>query len=555
MNVSQLRPRVNPFRRLAALLALAFTLLNLTACNMSTLPRNMNLKAFAPHRADFTCKHEADVNPPITAEAEALFQRGMAVTSYELLLPDKRDYTKAAELWKQAANMGHWKAAMNLAGLYESGLGVPQDSEQAVLIVERLMTQGVPAAFDKMGTYHQRGIGVKGDTSRAYAFWQLAADMGSSAAQAYLGEKLDAAYDGPSEGFWGNRKVALKMLECGFAQGNGAAAHQLAMTLKNVDEDYARALRIYHEGVKLGCKDCARDLSVSFGLARPLTGNTIDKTRDKRYSTLHEALELNPDLRFPNLDKVLPLPPASLPFWDGKRETLIDAAKAIIVKQPTPATPGANRTGRTHIPQGYVLTGNIAPPPDEYAYDNYGRPWGLKSRQHAHFTGYWLPQIDVIRGDWQVNWNAAQLPWNFKRGEPLPNLAEQVPPGYGEVSWHYKGLPVRQAESIHPYVAQGLARYVLAPEVPRSCSGTVLCPQTGIWSARLKKEHAHYAVFHELWRQAYIEQGQPFPVPTTLQEGGGITVAAGDIRWHWIGDANQPDTSGHLHVTLTPIDS
>jgi hypothetical protein len=558
MNVSQLVPRINPSRRPAALLALAFILLNLTACNMSSLPRNMNLNAFDPHRVDFTCRYEADVNPPITAEAEALFQRGMAVTSYELL-PDKRDSTKAAELWKQAAAQGHWKAAMNLAGLYESGLGVPQDSEQAVLIVERLMTQGVPAAFDKMGTYHQRGIGVKGDASRAYALWQLAADMGSAAAQAYLGAKLKGTYDNPNQGFWGNREVALKMLECSFAQGSGDGAYELAMTLANRDgktpEFYARALRIYHEGVKLGCKDCARDLSVSFGLTRPLTGNTIDKTRDKRYSTLYEALELNPDLRFPNLDKVLPLPPASLPFWDGQRETLIDAAKAVIVKQPRPATPGANRTGRTHIPQGYVLTGDLAPPSDENAYDNYGRPWSLKSKQHAHFTGYWLPQIDVIRGDWQANWNAAQVPWNFNRGEPLPNLAEQVPPGYGAVSWQYKGLPVQQAASSHPYVAQGIARYVPVPEAPRSCSGTVLCPQTGIWSARLKREHPHYAVFHEQWQQTYIEQGHPFPAPTTLHEAGGITVAARDIRWHWIGDANRADASGHVHVTLALIDS
>ncbi|MBJ2158487.1 tetratricopeptide repeat protein [Variovorax sp. IB41] len=549
-------PRINPFRWPAALLALAFTLLNFTACNMSTLPRNMNLKAFDPHRADFTCKHEADVNPPTTAEAEALFQRGMVVTSYELL-PDKRGYTKAAELWTQAATLGHWKAAMNLAGLYESGLGMPQDSEQAVLIVEGLMKQGVPAAFDKMGTYHQRGIGVKGDTSRAYAFWQLAADMGSSAAQAYLGPKLKGTYDNPEQGFWGNREVALKMLECGFAQGNGDAAYELALTTgnreKNTEKEYLRALQIYHEGVKLGCKNCARDLSVSFGLARPLTGNLIDKTRDKRYSTLYEALELNPDLRFPNLDKVLPLPPAPLPFWDGKRETLIDAAKAVIVKQPTPATPGANRTGRAHIPQGFVLTGNITLPPGENAYDNQGRPWSLKAKQYAHFTGYWLPRIDVVRGDWQVDWNAAQVPLHFKRGEPLPNLAEQIPPGYGAVSWHYEGSPVRLASSTHPDVAQGIARYLLEPDVPTRCSGTAPCPQTGIWSARLKKEHEHYAVFHDRWQQAYIEQGQPFPVPSTLHEPGGITVAARDIRWHWCGDPNQVDASGHVHVTLSKL--
>ena len=549
-------PRPKFHRWPALLLATVFVLFSLTACLMNSLPRNMNLKTFDPHRADFTCKHEADANPPTTLEAETLFQKGMVATSYELW-PDKRDYGTAAELWKRATAMGHWKATMNLAGLYEQGLGVDRDTEQAVLLVEGLMKLGVPAAFDKMGTYHQRGIGVKADTSRAYAFWQLAADMGSSAAQAYLGAKLKGTYDNPNQGFWGNREIALKMLECSFAQGSGEGAYELAMTLASRDgktsEFYTRALLIYHEGVKLGCKDCANTLSVRFDRTTPLTGNTIDTARAERYSELGDALELNPDLRFPNLDKVLPLPPAPLPFWDGQRETLIDAAKAVIVKQPTPVTPSANRTGRAHIPQGYVLTGNITLPPDENAYDNQGRPWSFKAKQHAHFTGYWLPRIDVVRGDWQLDWNAAQVPLHFKRGEPLPNLAEQIPPGYGAVSWHYKGSPVQQASSSHPYIAQGIARYVPPPEVPRSCSGTVLCPQTGIWSARLKKENAHSAVFHEQWQQTYIEQGQPFPVPTTLHQAGGITVAARDIRWRWIGDANQPDASGHVHVTLSPV--
>ena len=86
---------------------------------MNHLPRNMTLKAFDPHRDDFTCKHEADANPPFTAEADALFQQGMAATSYDLVF-ERRDYAKAAGLWKQAAGMGHWKAAINLAGLHES---------------------------------------------------------------------------------------------------------------------------------------------------------------------------------------------------------------------------------------------------------------------------------------------------------------------------------------------------------------------------------------------------------------------------------------------------
>lgn len=550
MTILKLFRRCNISRPRAALAAL-LVLFTLTACAMNDLPRNMNLRAFDPHRVDFACVYEAPKLPPIATEAESLFQQGMVLTSYDLW-PNQRDYTKAAQLWEQAAAKGHWKAAMNLAGLYERGLGVQRDTERAVLIVEGLMRLGVPGAFDKMGTYHQSGIGVKQDIDRAYGFWQLAADAGSPSAQTYIGNKLDAAYDDAQMGTWGNRKVGLKMLECAFAQGYGEAAYRLGQTLM-IDKDYVRALVIYHEGVKFGSMDAANGLSSYFTRVTPLTGNLIDRTRAERYSLLGDALELNPDLRFPNLDKVLPLPPASLPFWDGKRETLIDAAKAVIVKQPTPVTPGTNRTGRAHIPQGYVLTSNVTLPSDENACDNQGKPWSLTAKQHAHFSGYWLPQIDVVRGDWQIDWNAAQVPLQFKRGEPFPNLAEQIPPGYGAVSWHYKGLPEQEASPRHPYVTQGIARYVPAPGVPRSCSGTVLCPQTGIWSARLKKEHEHYAVFHDRWQQAYVEKDQPFPVPTTLHEAGGITVEARDIRWRWVGDANKPDASGHVHVTLSSL--
>ncbi len=498
--------------------------------------------------------HEAPKLPLITVEAETLFQQGMVATSYDLW-PNQRDYKQAAQLWEQAATQGHWKAAMNLAGLYERGLGVQRDAERAVLLIEDLMKKGVPGAFDKMGTYHQSGIGVKPDIDRAYGFWQLAADMGSPEAQTYIGDKLDAAYDDAQMGVWGNSKVGVKMMECAFAQGYGDAAYKLGLSL-NVEGIHARALPIYHEGVKFGSKDAANALSSSFTQVDPLTGNLIDRARAERYSLLGDALELNPDLRFPNLDKVLPLPPADLPFWDGKRETLINAAKAVVLQPVTPPSPGASRTGRAHIPEGYALTGNVTSPPGESAYDSHGRPWSLKAKHQAHFTGYWLPVIDVVRGDWQRNWNQAQVPWRFERGEPLPTLTEKIPPGYGDVSWHYKGSPVQQTPEIHPHVAQGIARYVPAPEVPTSCSGTVPCPRTGIWSARLKKEHAHHAVFHARWQQAYVEKGQSFPTPSTLHNAGGLNVAARDIRWRWIGDANQQDLSGHVHVTLatTPED-
>lgn len=315
------------------LLSLAIVLFSQIACPMNELPRNMNLKAFDPHRSDFVCKHEVDAVPPVDPQAEQWLQEGLALTS-PLLWPDQRDYTKAIDLWTRAVARKHWKAMLNLADAYAQGKGVETDTERAVKLVEEAMTLGIPSAYDLMGTYHLEGRGVKQDASRAYAFWELAADKGSASAQAHLGSKLVGTYDNPKAGFWGNRKVALKMLECGVAQGSGKAAYELGTTLKGtraeLGESNARALKVLQQGVKFGSAESATSLYLAFLSGTPLVGSTKDQARGERYEVLADALRRNPDLRLPNLDKVLPLPPAPLPQWDGSKQTLIDAAKAVV---------------------------------------------------------------------------------------------------------------------------------------------------------------------------------------------------------------------------------
>ena len=172
-------------------LIVCLCLFSLSACTMQDLPRNMKLKAFNPHREGFTCIHEATNVPPITPEAQALFEEGLAVTRRELV-GAQRDYKTAAVLWEKAAAQNHWKAIINLAASYthargQGALGLLRDDERAVLLLEKGMQLGIPAAFDLMGTFHMEGRGVNSDSSRAFAFWQLAADMGSPSAQAYLG--------------------------------------------------------------------------------------------------------------------------------------------------------------------------------------------------------------------------------------------------------------------------------------------------------------------------------------------------------------------------------
>ncbi|QNK66397.1 DUF6396 domain-containing protein [Variovorax sp. PAMC26660] len=502
-------------------------------------PRFTKLDTFDPHRQSFECKHEADVNPPIAAEAEALFQQGMAVTSYDLW-PDDRDNEKAAQLWTRAAGWGHWKAQLNLAGLYLQGLGVPQDADKALELTEDLMRKGVPAAWDNMGAYYMGGVGpLKQDATVAYAFWQKAADMGSMAAQAYLGEKLNAGYDDPPS-FWGNEKIGLKMLECAFSQGSGSAAYELGQT-QNRDakqrEDYSHALGVFHEGVKLGNEKAANSLSVAFDAGRALVDHRIDVARAERYSILGDALWRNPDLRLPNLDKVLPLPPANLPKWDGNKQTLIDAAKALVVQPAAQPTPGSQRTGRAHIPQGHVL-------------QTRARAVIAEANASVPHSGYWQPRLHALHREHEQVWGRVQVPQRYDKGETFETVDRSSMGPYAKVAprtvWHYMGEAVAMAVAPHPLVAQGIARSTDIPEPLVRCQGSQPCPRTGVWLASIPKDHS-FAVRYNRWdRQSYVAHGQAFP-----DFGDGhLHIEPGTVTWLWLGNANESGFGGVIDVSL-----
>ncbi|WP_232448931.1 tetratricopeptide repeat protein, partial [Burkholderia ubonensis] len=180
------------------------------------------LLLFNPHRKTFTCVYQDQQVPPIDPQAELWFQQALALDDPNIFYK-KRDYPKIYQLYTQAAEHNHWKAMLNLASLILSHYpGVPEhDPEAAIRWVEKAMKLGVPDAYDRMGTYHQNGLVKGGSTTSAYAFFQRAADMGSPAAMAFLGDKMDGGYDDPAEGFWGNVPIATQMLECAVAQGYG----------------------------------------------------------------------------------------------------------------------------------------------------------------------------------------------------------------------------------------------------------------------------------------------------------------------------------------------
>ena len=385
--------------RLASLIVLCCLL----ACKMpddKVLPRNQSLLLFNPHVADFICEIEASKVPPIDAQAEDWFLEARAMEDPEIFVED-RDYKKIVDLTRQAAERLHWKAMLNLASLYVEGRDPLYGEEEAVQLVEKAMRLGIPAAYDRMGTHYANGTGVNGDITRAYAFWQKAAQMGNPQAMDFLSDKLNVGPANEGAGYWANIPVAIKMMECAFSQGYGPVAYNLSYMYASprmatgrvsgprTPETKALALRVLHEGVAFGCEKCANKLTIEFGdpfdLANMLVPY-IDKARAERYGVLSRELGFNPNARFPNLDKVLPLPPADLPPWNGDRDTLLHAATGV---RPPPAIPKPSAASLLQKPYflaaDYVLhlTGLHSDAPTA-PFSAYWQAAGLPSRHRAH---------------------------------------------------------------------------------------------------------------------------------------------------------------------------
>ncbi|ONN67358.1 hypothetical protein BTM36_08215 [Herbaspirillum sp. VT-16-41] len=515
------------------------SILSTSACVMKNLPRNMNLTAFDPHQKEFNCQYEMNQESRGDDDAEQWFREGLAVTSYDLW-PDDRDHKKAAILWTKASEKNHWGAMLNLATLYLRGAGVEHNTELAVQMVEKAMQLGVPRAFDLMGTYHMNGTGVQQDATRAYAFWAYAATKGNSDALAHLGGKLKASYDDPKGQFWRNKDVAMKMLECGYAQENGKAAYLLGQQL-NLDGEYERALHILQDGIKFGSEESAVKLFANFDHGKELVGRFLDHDRAERYLAIAHMIHLNPDLRIPNLDKVLPLPPAVLPYWDGKKKSLIDGAKPVktISLDDIKPSPASLREGRAHIPDGFVL-------PDE--------PQGGHLVQHLHtdavIGGYWLAQLRKPVTPRQVAWNAAQLPMRYEIGEAFDKIPEGLTKDDGVFRFHYLGTPVPQAlEAKYApdwRVPQGVMREVPMPARELHSTGLLPAPATGIWHGSVDPGHPLAKVFNQWYRQSYVEEGQAFPDPRDR----GLDIFPKDIQWRWLDQANRPQPSGRKEITI-----
>ncbi len=488
------------------------------------------LVPFDPHIASFECQTEASMVPPIDAQADDWFLEARAMEDGFVYVDDV-DYKKVVQLTKQAAERHHWKAMLNLASLYVEKHDPPNGENEAVALVSQAIDLGIPAAYDRMGIYYLNGTGVGGNPDRAYAFFQKAAQMGSPHAMAFLGEKMDAGGDNLKPGYWGNIPIATKMFECALAQGYGPAAVEMEYmyelprgadgkaTGSETPATRERVMRALHEGVKGGCMYCANRLWQEFDRPRRLEDTFvpfIDKARGQRYEMLADALSFNPDRRFPNLDKILPLPPAALPPWDGKRESLLAAAMAVV---PTPSTPApteaSRRKGRFFLDSAYVF-----------------RPIAETTEAlQAPVAGYWQPtapkEATVVR-----TFLAGIAPGLYGKGEAFepPRFPDSMGSKPAEGIVWQRVLTVRNdGGAVAPRTALRLSRQVERPSPQLECDGNKKCAVTGTWQPWLMSGHPLEQEVNQAWRQRWLTAGQPFPDP---KRDWMLPLDGSELKWH-----------------------
>ncbi|MBN3005358.1 sel1 repeat family protein [Chromobacterium alkanivorans] len=307
-------------------------LLLLTACGnkQRAVPTLDEVKA----NLAFNCVYEKDHLPTRDPDAEQLYRYARYVQKNNLLKDDVSVYPVLERYYRIATAYGHDKANLELRQMIAKDQAWSADPVKETLdLTEELIRQGVPGGYYDMARYLDAGYGVKKDPELALRYYRKSADMGSPEGQYYVAEKLAPLDKAP--------EVARQMRRCAAEQGHGRAATMLAVDLRD-DQRYTDALAALQLGVQAGDEGAASRLEQGF--SGPSKDNELyfmnlakDSERSSRYKEIGAILGrysyLHPSV--PELDQIVPLPPAKLPPWDGKIQWLEDHEANISPPKPS----------------------------------------------------------------------------------------------------------------------------------------------------------------------------------------------------------------------------
>jgi len=273
----------------------------------------------------FTCAHEADHIPPRDPEADRLYRYARWLVRGNTLKQDPSVYPAIERMVRIATAYGHDKANVELREMLEQGQAQSPDPVNEVIdLAQDLIRRGIPSGYYAMGWYLEQGYGVQQDSELAFKYYRKSADLGSPEGQYLVGDKLS---DQSKHG----KEIALigwDMYRCAAEQQHAKAANEFGIHLKNT-ERRAEAMRYFQLAAAAGSPSGANRLASAFSQSEHQDelfglGQAVDQERYARYRQIFEFLAayeyLNPAV--PEIESIVPLPPAPLPPWDGKFQWL-----------------------------------------------------------------------------------------------------------------------------------------------------------------------------------------------------------------------------------------
>jgi tetratricopeptide (TPR) repeat protein len=306
---------------------------------------------------------------------------------------------------------------------------------------QQLIEANVASGYYFVGIFLQQGsAGLQKDPEMSLRYFRKAADQGNAQAQYAVGEKLAPIDIAPD--------VARKMRGCAAGQGNGKAARALGVNWSTIGR-YQEALEAYQLGVAAGDESSASFLENGFR-SPPATdrlyylGQHQDLERAERYEKIGKVLGnySYADPKVPEINEILPLPPAKLPAWDGKLQWLEARLANIPPKKPSEALIQQLAKAKLLEP----ATGKPTPDSPAFLKADFPAPT-CTSGEACPQSGYWQAvrlnrqaysklEDGVIR---RFEENEILPTLRVQRREPRFLLADRIIVGEESIEWQLLG--------------------------------------------------------------------------------------------------------------------
>ena len=133
-------------------------------------------------------------------------------------------FAEAQAAWRQAARAGDPRGALYLGVMYDSGVGLPRDWQQAMQWYRQAAAQGSTVAAFNIGVLYDGGFGVAPDRFQAAAWYEKAASAGFGRAEYNLAMLYETGDGVPRD-----PRRALALYRSAAAHGIAAAGEHLAL--------------------------------------------------------------------------------------------------------------------------------------------------------------------------------------------------------------------------------------------------------------------------------------------------------------------------------------